>query len=256
LISLKRPEEIELMRQAGHYLAEVLEILAAMVAPGVTTTELDRAANREIRRRGCFPGFLGYDGFPKHLCVSVNDQVVHGIPDGRRLLEGDLVSLDCGLIHQGWWADAGLSVGCGELDPDSKKLVEVTREALRLGINAAQPGNRLGDIGHAVQTHVEANGFSIVRGYTGHGIGRDMHEDPDVPNHGAPGRGVEIRPGLCLAIEPIVNRGAPATVVRPARWTVVTADGERSCYYEHSIAITKAGPEVLTTTDPQHVWVG
>ncbi len=243
------------MRQAGHLLAEVLEILAGMVAPGVTTSELDRAANREIRRRGCFPGFLGYDGFPKHLCVSVNDQVVHGIPDGRRIVEGDLVSLDCGLIHRGWWADAGLTVGCGELDWESQHLLRVTREALRLGINAARPGHRLGDIGQAVQEHVEANGFSVVRGYTGHGIGRDMHEEPEVPNHGRAGRGVEIRPGLCIAIEPIVNQGAPATSVRPDGWTVVTADGKRSCYYEHSIAIGESGPEVLTTTESQDAWV-
>ncbi len=243
------------MRQAGHLLAEVLGELAAMVEPGVTTSELDRAANRAIRKRGCFPGFLGYDGFPKHLCVSVNEQVVHGIPDGRRIEEGDLVSLDCGLIHQGWWADAGLTVGCGELDPVSKRLILVTREALRRGINQARPGNRLGDIGQAVQQHVEANGFSVVRGYTGHGIGRDMHEDPEVPNYGRAGRGVEIRPGLCIAIEPIVNQGQPGTVVRPDGWTVVTADGQRSCYFEHSLVVTEAGPEVLTTNDPQEVWV-
>ena len=243
------------MRQAGHLLAEVLGELAAMVEPGVTTSELDRAANRAIRKRGCFPGFLGYDGFPKHLCVSVNEQVVHGIPDGRRIEEGDLVSLDCGLIHQGWWADAGLTVGCGELDPVSERLILVTREALRRGINQARPGNRLGDIGQAVQQHVEGNGFSVVRGYTGHGIGRDMHEDPEVPNYGRAGRGVEIRPGLCIAIEPIVNQGQPGTVVRPDGWTVVTADGQRSCYFEHSLVVTEAGPEVLTTNDPQEVWV-
>ena len=243
------------MREAGHRLAEVLEELAAMVAPGVTTSDLDRAANRAIRKRGCFPGFLGYDGFPKHLCVSVNEQVVHGIPDGRRIESGDLVSLDCGLIHQGWWADAGLTVGCGELDPVSQRLIKVTREALRRGINAARPGNRLGDIGQAVQEHVEGNGFSVVRGYTGHGIGRDMHEEPEVPNYGRAGRGVEIRPGLCIAIEPIVNQGSPATAVRPDGWTVVTADGQRSCYFEHSLAIGEAGPEVLTTTEPQAAWV-
>ncbi len=239
------------MRHAGRLLAEVLEVLAQLVQPGVTTSELDRAANREIRRRGCFPGFLGYDGFPKHLCVSVNDQVVHGIPDGLRIKEGDLVSLDCGLVYRDWWADAGITLGCGQIEPESARLIEVTREALRLGIAAAQPGNRIGDIGHAVQSHVEKNGFSIVRGYTGHGIGRDMHEDPEVPNHGTSGKGVEIRPGLCIAIEPIVNEGEPGTVVRPDGWTVVTADGRRSCYFEHSIAITESGPEVLTTLAPR-----
>ncbi|MHB1576044.1 MAG: type I methionyl aminopeptidase [Candidatus Dormibacteria bacterium] len=255
MITLKRSEEVALMREAGHLLAEVLEELAAMVAPGVTTSELDRAANRAIRQRGCFPGFLGYDGFPKHLCVSVNEQVVHGVPGGLRIREGDLVSLDCGLIHQGWWADAGLTVACGEVDPVSQRLLDVTREALRRGINAARPGNRLGDIGQAVQDHVEANGFSVVRGYTGHGIGRDMHEEPEVPNYGRAGRGVEIRPGLCIAIEPIVNQGSPGTVVQPDRWTVVTGDGLRSCYFEHTLAISESGPEVLTTTGPQEDWV-
>jgi methionyl aminopeptidase len=246
LITLKRQEEIELMRQAGRKLAEVLQQLAAMVKPGVTTTELDRAANREIRRRDSFPGFLGYDGFPKHLCISVNDQVVHGIPNGRRIVAGDMVSLDCGLIYKGWWADAGLTVAAGEADPETQRLIRVTREALQLGIAAALPGNHLGDIGHAVQTHVESHGYSVVRGYTGHGIGRDMHEDPEVPNLGTPGRGIEIHPGLCLAIEPIVNEGDPGTSVEADGWTVITADGRRSCYFEHTIAIGADGPEILT----------
>lgn len=246
MITLKRGQEVDLMRQAGRKLAEVLDHLAAMVAPGVTTTEIDRAANREIRRRDCFPGFLGYEGFPKHLCISVNNQVVHGIPDGRRLAEGDVVSLDCGLIYKGWWADAGLTVASGEPAPDAERLIRVTREALSLGIAAAVPGNHLGDIGHAVQTHVESHGFSVVRGYTGHGIGRDMHEAPEVPNHGSPGRGIEIHPGLCLAIEPIVNQGGPGTQVEADGWTVVTADGRLSCYFEHTIAIGADGPEILT----------
>ncbi|MGH7640513.1 MAG: type I methionyl aminopeptidase [Candidatus Dormibacteria bacterium] len=246
MITLKRPEEIELMRQAGRRLAEVIDLLAKAVVPGVTTSELDRTANREIRRRDSFPGFLGYDGFPKHLCVSVNDQVLHAIPDGRRLEEGDIVSLDCGLIYQGWWADAGVTVGCGAVDPEAERLMRVTQEALDRGIAQAVPGNRLGDIGHAVQQHVETHGFSIVRGYTGHGIGRDMHESPDVPNHGVPGRGVEIRPGLCLAIEPIVNEGDPGTQVEADGWTVTTADRRRSCYFEHTIAISSQGAEVLT----------
>ena len=246
MITLKRPEEISLMREAGWRLAEVLATLAAAVRPGITTDDLDRIANREIRRRHSFPGFLGYDGFPKHLCVSVEEEVVHGIPGPRELRPGDLVSLDCGLIYKGWWADAGLTVACGAPDPEGTRLIAVTREALQLGIAQAVPGHRLGDIGAAVQGHVEANGYSIVRGYTGHGIGRDMHEDPEVPNFGRPGRGLEIKPGLCLAIEPIVNEGQPATLVRPDRWTVVTADGRRSCYFEHTLAVTADGPEVLT----------
>ncbi|MGC2192078.1 MAG: type I methionyl aminopeptidase [Candidatus Dormiibacterota bacterium] len=243
---MKRAEEVELMRQAGRRLAEVLQVLAEMVSAGVTTSEIDRAANREIRKRDSFPGFLGYDGFPKHLCISVNDQVVHGIPDGRRIVEGDIVSLDCGLIYKGWWADAGLTVSCGQVDPKAARLIEVTKEALALGIAAAIPGNHLGDIGHAVQTHVEQNGYSVVRGYTGHGIGRDMHEAPEVPNHGLPGRGIEIRPGLCLAIEPIVNEGEPGTRIEPDGWTVITADQRLSCYFEHTIAIGRDGAEVLT----------
>lgn len=246
MITLKRADEVALMREAGRRLAEVLDLLAQMVVPGVTTTELDRAANREIRRRDSFPGFLGYDGFPKHICISVNNQVVHGIPDGRRVAEGDIVSLDCGLIYQGWWADAGLTVACGKVDPEAERLIRVTKEALHLGIAAAVPGNHVGDIGHAVQTHVEENGYSVVRGYIGHGIGRDMHEAPDVPNHGIPGRGIEIRPGLCLAIEPIVNEGDPGTVVEPDGWTVITSDGRLSCYFEHTVAIGADGAEVLT----------
>lgn len=246
MITLKRSQDIELMRQAGRFLAEVLDHLAGLVEPGVTTSAIDRAANREIRRRDSFPGFLGYDGFPKHLCISINNQVVHGIPDGRAVREGDIVSLDCGLIYKGWWADAGVTVACGEVDADAARLIRVTSEALALGIAAAIPGNHLGDIGHAVQTHVEGNGFSVVLGYTGHGIGRDMHEAPEVPNHGLPGRGIEIRPGLCLAIEPIVNQGSPGTLVEPDGWTVITADGGLSCYCEHTIAVGESGPEILT----------
>lgn len=234
------------MREAGRLLGEVLAELAATVRPGITTNDLDRVANREIRRRGCFPGFLGYDGFPKHLCVSVNDQVVHGIPADLQIRDGDLVSLDCGLIYKDWWADAGLTVGCGTVDAEAQRLMRVTNDALELGIAAAQPGARLGDIGAAVQSHVEANGYSIVRGYTGHGIGRDMHEEPEVPNFGRAGRGLEIRPGLCLAIEPIVNEGDRATRVLRDGWTVVTVDGRRSCYAEHTLAVTADGPEVLT----------
>ncbi|MGC1184183.1 MAG: type I methionyl aminopeptidase [Candidatus Dormiibacterota bacterium] len=247
MITLKRGDEVDLMRQAGRKLAQVLDHLEGLVAPGVTPAELDRAANREIRRRDSFPGFLGYDGFPKHMCISVNNQVVHGIPDGRQLVEGDLVSLDCGLIYKGWWADAGRTVACGKVDPAAERLIQVTQEALNLGIAAAVPGNHLGDIGHAVQNHVEKNGYSIVRGYTGHGIGRDMHEDPEVPNHGQPGRGIEIRPGLCLAIEPIVNEGDPGTAIEADGWTVITADERLSCYFEHTIAVGPNGAEILTT---------
>jgi len=234
------------MREAGRRLGEVLAELRALVRPGITTLDLDRAANRAIRGRDCVPGFLGYDGFPRHLCVSVNEEIVHGIPGRRRLESGDLVSLDCGLIHQGWWADAGLTVGCGEIDPAHARLLSVTAEALELGIAQAWPGRRVGDIGHAVQRHLEGNGYGVVRLYTGHGIGRDMHEDPQVPNYGRPGRGVEIRPGLCLAIEPMATLGDPATSVRDDGWTVVTQDGRWACYFEHTVAVSDEGPEVLT----------
>ncbi len=246
MITLKRPEEIAVMRQAGRYLGEVLAELRELVRPGITTLDLDRAADRAIRRRGCIPGFLGYEGFPRHLCISVNEEVVHGIPGRRRLQDGDLVSLDCGLVHQGWWADAGLSVGCGTLAPAAQRLLDVTNEALRRGVAQARPGNRIGDIGHAVQEYVEAQGFGVVRQYVGHGIGRDMHEEPQVPNYGRPGRGVEIRRGLCLAIEPMVNERSPETRVQPDGWTVVTADGGWACYAEHTVAITDEGPEILT----------
>jgi len=234
------------MREAGHHLGAVLAELRDLVRPGITTLDLDRAANRAIRRRGCVPGFLGYDGFPRHLCVSVNDEIVHGIPGRRRLEAGDLVSLDCGLIHKGWWADAGLTVGCGAIRPEHARLLEATAAALELGIEEARPGNRIGDIGNAVQGHLEAMGLGVVRLYTGHGIGRDMHEDPPVPNHGRPGRGAEIRPGLCLAIEPMATLGDPATRVLGDGWTVVSQDGGWSCYFEHTVAVGEQGPEVLT----------
>ncbi len=234
------------MREAGRHLGAVLAELRDRVRPGITTLELDRAADRAIRRRGCVPGFLGYDGFPRHLCVSVNEEIVHGVPGRRRLRAGDLVSLDCGLIHQGWWADAGLTVACGAVRPEHAELLRVTEEALELGILQARPGNRIGDIGHAVQRHLEDHGYGVVRLYTGHGIGRDMHEDPQVPNHGQPRRGVEIRPGLCLAIEPMATLGDPATRVRDDGWTVVTQDGRWACYFEHTVAVGEEGPEVLT----------
>jgi len=243
---LKRPAEIERMRAAGRVLGECLAQLAAGVRPGVTTLDLDREADTFIRDHGCIPGFLGYDGFPNSLCVSVNDEVVHGIPGPRVIREGDLVSLDCGLILDGWWADSGLSVACGEASPEVASLLEVTAEALQRGIAAAKPGNHIGDIGAAVQGYVESHGYSVVRQYVGHGIGRDMHELPQVPNYGKPGSGNLIKPGFVLAIEPMVNAGAAGTHVLDDQWTVVTDDGRLSCYFEHTVAVTEAGPEVLT----------
>jgi methionyl aminopeptidase len=243
---LKRPDEVELMRVAGKILGECLAHLAASVRPGITTLELDAIAESFIRDHGCIPGFLGYQDFPNSLCVSVNDEVVHGIPGPRRIVEGDLVSLDCGLIYQGWWADSGLSVACGEASPEVRRLIDVTRDALDRGIAAARPGNHIGDIGHAVQTYVESHGYSVVRQYVGHGIGRDMHELPQVPNYGSPASGNLLKPGYVLAIEPMVNVGSADVHVLDDQWTVVTDDGKLSCYFEHTVAITAEGPQVLT----------
>ena len=243
---LKRPDEIEKMRASGKILGACLSQLAASVRAGITTLDLDREADTFIRDHHCIPGFLGYDGFPNSLCVSINEQVVHGIPGPQVIHDGDLVSLDCGLILEGWWADSGLSVACGEPSPLVRRLIDVTREALDRGIAAARPGNHIGDIGAAVQEFVEANGFSVVKQYVGHGIGRDMHELPQVPNYGRPGTGNQLKPGYVIAIEPMVNAGHAETRVLDDDWTVVTADGKLSCYFEHTIAITESGPEVLT----------
>jgi methionyl aminopeptidase len=243
---LKRPDEIEKMRVSGRILGACLSHLATQVRPGITTLDLDREAETFIRDHNCVPGFLGYDGFPNSLCVSINEQVVHGIPGPQVINDGDLVSLDCGLILEGWWADSGLSVACGDASQDVLRLIDVTREALDLGIAAARPGNHIGDIGAAVQKFVEANGYSVVRQYVGHGIGRDMHELPQIPNYGTAGTGNMLKPGYVIAIEPMVNVGRPETRVLDDDWTVVTSDGKLSCYFEHTIAITDSGPEVLT----------
>jgi len=243
---LKRPEEIAKMHEAGRILGRCLEELAAMVCPGITTDDLDRAADTFIRQAGCIPGFLGYYGYPKSLCVSVNDEVVHGIPGSRVIRDGDLVSLDCGLILDGWWADSGCSVACGPATDEVQRLLDVTYQGLWRGIEAARPGNHIGDIGHAVQTYVEAQGFTVVRNYVGHGIGRNMHEPPQVPNYGQPGTGNLLKPGYVLAIEPMVNAGAPDVHVLDDGWTVVTDDGRLACYFEHTVAVTEEGPRVLT----------
>jgi methionyl aminopeptidase len=242
----KRPEEIAVMARAGRILADCLDHVASQVAPGVTTEQLDVVTETFIRDHGCTPSFLGYHGYPRSICISVNEEAVHGIPGDRVILPGDLVALDCGVILDGWQADSGMTVGCGELDAESLRLIEVTREALAAGIAAAQPGGRMGDIGAAISEVVHAAGFSLLRDHGGHGIGRHMHEPPEVSNTGVRGQGTPLNPGLVLAIEPIVNAGGGAYRVCDDGWTVQTADGRRSCYFEHTVAITAEGPQVLT----------
>ena len=248
MIIYKSQDEIELMREAGAILAETLNHLQSLARPGVTLLDLDREADKFIRARDSIPGFVGYQGYRNAICTSVNDQVVHGIPTNRKLREGDLLALDAGLIYRGFWADAGLSVGVGKMAPEAQRLMDVTRESLALGIDQARDGNRIGDISAAVQRHVEGAGFSVVRQFVGHGIGRDMHEDPQVPNFGIAGRGPLLKPGMVLAIEPMVNAGSPDVALLGDGWTVVTVDHSLSAYFEHSVAITAEGPEILTVS--------
>ena len=244
------------MREAGRIVAEMLAACRAAVRPGVTTGELDRIAADVLRRRGATSNFKGYGvpvlpPFPGVICTSVNEQVVHGIPGKRRLKEGEILSIDAGAIVDGWHADAAVTVPVVEVSPQAAKLMSVTEEALRRAIAAAVVGKRLGDIGAAVQRFVETQGFSIVRNYVGHGIGRAMHEEPQVPNYGAPERGLQIKEGLCIAIEPMVNIGGPQTRTLPDQWTVVTADGSLSAHFEHTLWCTPAGPVVLTAPEGQ-----
>lgn len=234
------------MRKAGRVLAEVLEVLTREMAPGMTTGELDRITQRELRRHGAKPSFLGYRSFPAHLCVSVNDEIVHGIPGERILREGDLVSLDVGAIVGGFQADAATTVGLGEVTPVAEALMSTCRGALQAGIARARAGARLGDVSSAIQSYAESRGFWVVREYTGHGIGREMHEDPPVPNFGVAGEGAELLEGMTLALEPMVNERGWRTRVADNHWTVLTADGGLSAHYEHTIAITRGEADVLT----------
>ena len=234
------------MRQAGRITAMVLERLRLQVRPGMKTKELDAIAARELEKLGAKPSFKGYQGFPANLCVSVNDEIVHGIPGERILAEGDIVSLDFGAIFMGFHGDAAVTVAVGETSPQARQLIEATEGALKAGIAAAYPGARLGDISAAIQHYVEARGYSVVREYTGHGIGREMHEEPQIPNFGLVGTGPVLRKGMTLALEPMVNAGDWRTRVSDDHWTVLTADGSLSAHFEHTIAITDSEPEVLT----------
>jgi len=225
----------------------VLRELASALRPGITTADLDRLAERLIREAGAEPAFKGYQGFPASICTSINDEVVHGIPSPRRVIrEGDVVSIDVGARYHGYHGDSAATFAVGAVSAEARRLLEVTRRSLEAGIAAARPGHRVGDVGHAVQQVVEAAGFSVVRDYAGHGIGRAMHEDPQVPNYGQPGTGLRLRPGLVLAIEPMVNAGGPAVRTDPDGWTVRTVDGSLSAHFEHTVLITEGEPEVLT----------
>ena len=246
MIMRKRAEELEKMRRAGRVVGETLQILQAAVRPGVTTQELDEIAEREIRARGAIPSFKGYRGFPATICTSINSEIVHGIPAKRALKEGDLIKLDCGAIVEGYHGDSAVTLPVGEVSQEALKLIETTDRSLQAGIAEAKAGNRIHDIGAAVQTTAEGAGFSVVREYVGHGIGRALHEDPPVPNYGKPGTGLKLEPGLVIAIEPMVNVGTYETRLLPDGWTVVTADGALSAHFEHTIAITENGAEVLT----------
>ena len=245
MIILKTPDEIAVMAKASRVVAEALEILQTAVKPGVTTDELDRLAESEIRSRGAIPAFKGYRNYPKTLCASVNEQVVHGIPSKRVLKEGDIVGLDLGAIVDGFYGDSAVTVAVGRIDEKTATLVRVTRESLALGIEQARVGNRLSDISHAVQRHVEAAGYSVVTEFVGHGIGRQLHEEPQVPNYGKPGQGPRLQPGMVLAIEPMVNMGGSAIRVLEDRWTAVTLDGSLSAHFEHTIAIQPSGPALV-----------
>jgi len=247
VIIRKSPEEIEKMRRAGRIVARTIDRVLEAVRPGVATRALDGVAEQFILGEGAVPSFKGYRGFPASICVSVNEQVVHGIPGERRLKDGDVLSLDFGAIWEGYHADSAVTVFVGEPpSAEAEKLVRVTEDALEAGVSQVRAGKRLSDIGHAVQQVVEGAGFAVVREYVGHGIGRNLHEDPQIPNYGQPGRGPEIKPGLVVAVEPMVNLGDWPTRVLKDNWTVVTADGSLSAHFEHTIAVTADGPEVLT----------
>ena len=242
----KSQKEIEKMRAAGQLVGSVLRELRAMVAPGITTLEVDRAAEKMIRDAGAFPTFKGYNGFPYSICASVNEQVVHGFPSDYKLQEGDIFSIDVGVTLAGFVGDTATTVPVGEVTDDRVRLMRITEECLQLAIEQCLAGNHLGDIGFAVQSHAESHSYSIVRDYVGHGIGRRMHEDPQIPNYGKPGKGPKIRIGYVFALEPMVNMGTQHTKTLKDGWTVVTVDGQPSAHFEHTVAITESGPEVLT----------
>ncbi len=252
-IYLKSQKDIELMRHAGRIVGQTLQMLAEHVKPGVTTAELDGLAYDFIKRQGAIPTFKGYhpnpaiQAFPGTICASTNEQIVHGIPGERVLQEGDIIALDCGAIYRGWHGDSAVTVGVGEISPELEKLLETTKGALMVGIAQARAGNRLGDISNAIEERIRQGGnYGVVREYGGHGIGRSLWEEPSVPNFGAPRRGVQLRPGMVVAIEPMLNMGVDETTTLEDGWTVITADRKPSAHFEHTVAITENGPDILT----------
>jgi len=246
MIILKTDREIEYMRDAGKIVGQTLQELKKAVIPGITTSELDRIADQYIRKAGAIPAFKGYGGFPANICTSINEQVVHGIPCSRQLKNGDIISLDVGTKLNRYFGDAAITVPVGEVDAALLKLLSVTEQALSKGIEQAITGNRLSDISHAVQLHAESHGYGVVRDYVGHGIGQRMHEDPQIPNYGPPGRGPLLKNGMTLAIEPMINFGTPDVEVLTDDWTVVTVDGKVSAHFEHTVAVTDGEPLILT----------
>lgn len=246
-VIIKSSQEIAVMREAGQVVAAVIEALTKEVRPGITTRELDDVAVREFKKRGAVASFKGYRGFPASICTSVNEEVVHGIPGARALKAGDIISLDVGAMVNSYHADAAVTLGVGAVNPDAQALIDTTKGALEAGIAAARSGARLGDVSAAIQSYAESRGFSVVREYVGHGIGRDLHEDPQVPNLGIAGEGISLKKGMTIALEPMLNAGVWRTKVTDNRWTVVTADGKLSAHFEHTIAIGDSLPEILTT---------
>ena len=247
MIVLKTGRELKIMKEACSISAGALEVAGKAVEPGVTTAEIDRLAEEYIRRRGGEPNFKNYEGYPATACISINNEVIHGIPsEKRKLRAGDIVSIDLGAKFDGYHGDNVATFACGDVSPEAKRLMDTTRESLYEGIRAACAGGRIGDIGHAVQSYVEARGYSVVRQFVGHGVGTHLHEAPEVPNFGTPGRGIRLMPGMTIAIEPMVNAGGYDVKVQPDGWTVLTKDGSLSAHFEHTIVITADGPKIMT----------
>lgn len=247
MIVLKTDRELKIMKEACSISAGALEAAGKAVEPGVTTAEIDRLAEEYIRRRGGEPNFKNYEGYPATACISINNEVIHGIPsENRKLRAGDIVSIDLGAKFDGYHGDNAATFACGDVSPEAKRLMDTTRESLYEGIRAACAGGRIGDIGHAVQSYVEARGYSVVRQFVGHGVGTHLHEAPEVPNFGTPGRGIRLLPGMTIAIEPMVNAGGYDVKVQPDGWTVLTKDGSLSAHFEHTIVITADGPKIMT----------